>query len=118
MNTAITAGEWEEGCIKAQVQINTRFKLSLYKWIIRTCVTPYLLNPNVPDYCVKCSVEKGTLFRSLLERLRNISWKDVLDIQSQILSEKLPVCPQMCISERLEMNKTKKKTDNILSSPS
>lgn len=116
LNTEITAGEREKIGIKAQVQtINTRFKLSVYKWIIRTYVTPPLLhrfNPNVPDNCVKCSVEKGPLFRSLLERLRNTSfWKDVLDILSQISSEKLPMCPQMCILEGFKMNKTKKETE-------
>lgn len=116
LNTEITAGEREKIGIKAQVQtINTRFKLSVYKWIIRTYVTPPLLhrfNPNVPDNCVKCSVEKGPLFCSLLERLRNTSfWKDVLDILSQISSEKLPMCPQMCILEGFKMNKTKKETE-------
>ncbi len=83
LNGTITAEEWQKICLKAQTQsINTHFKLIQFKWLMRTYVTPTLLNkfnPHVPDTCVKCGM-KGTLFHCLWERPGvQIFWKEALD---------------------------------------
>uniref|UniRef100_A0A3Q3BAI7 Reverse transcriptase domain-containing protein n=1 Tax=Kryptolebias marmoratus TaxID=37003 RepID=A0A3Q3BAI7_KRYMA len=48
----ISVEEWQRACLKAQTQsINTQFKLIQYKWLMRTYVTPTLLNKfnsNIP----------------------------------------------------------------------
>lgn len=50
--------------MKAQSQTpNSNLKLIQYNWIMRAYITPVRLNKinqNIPDTCIKCSVEKGT----------------------------------------------------------
>lgn len=61
----IEEAEWATVCLKAQTQtINTRMKLLQHKWLMRMYITPEKLNkrsPDIPDTCVKCFTEKGTL---------------------------------------------------------
>ena len=102
LNAEVTIEEWGQICHKAQVQtINTRFRLRQYKWIMRTYITPSLLHhfdANIPDQCVKCDNDKGTLFHCLWD-CPNIKsfWKDVLGTLSKIISATLPECPKLCI---------------------
>lgn len=84
MNENITEDEWQSICLKAQTQtINTKFKLIQYKWIMRVYITPELLhtfNPNIPDQCIKCNLEIGTLYHCLREcpQVQHF-WEKVLD---------------------------------------
>ena len=68
---------------------------------MRTYITPSLLHhfdPNTPDQCIKCNVERGTLFHCLWKCPEIMKfWKEVLGILSQIISEDIPICPQLCI---------------------
>ena len=84
LNSVISVEDWRKACLKAQTQsINSHLKLIQYKWLMRTYVTPYLLNtfdPNNPDVCVKCGV-KGTFMHCLWECLQiQIFWTGVLNI--------------------------------------
>lgn len=84
INEDIHETDWEVACYKAQTQsINTKFKLLQYKWLMRTYLTPSRLNhifPNVPDTCVKCREEKGTLIHCLWERAKiQRFWKSVIE---------------------------------------
>ena len=58
----------------------------------------YYSLPNTPDQCIKCNVEKGTLFHCLWQCLEIMEfWKKVFNILSQIISKDIPICPQLCI---------------------
>lgn len=56
--------EWAIACSNAQSQtINTRMELLQYKWLMRTYITPEMVNkwsPGTPDTCVECLTEKGS----------------------------------------------------------
>lgn len=84
INENITEDEWQSICLKAQTQtINTRFKLIQFKWIMRVYITPELLhkfNPNIPDQCIKCNLEIGSLYHCLWKRpqVQNF-WEKILD---------------------------------------
>ncbi len=69
LQTDITEQEWETACYQAQtISINRRFKLIQYNWLMRTYITPEKLNkfnPNIPDTCIKCGTEKGTLYHCI-----------------------------------------------------
>ena len=102
LNSEISVEDWEKACYDAQTQtINTRYKLLQYKWLMRMYISPSKLhhfNPNIPDQCIKCNVEKGTLFHCLWKCPEIMKfWKEVLKILSQIVSEDIPICPQLCI---------------------
>lgn len=46
----IEEAEWAKACLKAQSQtINTCMKLLQYKWLMRTYITPEILNRWSPD---------------------------------------------------------------------
>lgn len=54
--TDFTEQKWETACY-------SRFKLIQYNRLMRTYITPEKLNrfnPNIPDTCIKCGMEKGT----------------------------------------------------------
>ena len=67
LQKGISEEDWREVCSKAQLlTINTHLILTQYNWIMRTYITPDRLNkmnPDIPDICVKCNVEKGILFQ-------------------------------------------------------
>lgn len=91
-----------------------------FKKLVEICLhfqktsNKFISEPNLMVVNVKCNVEKDKLFHCLWEcpRIMNL-WKDVLDISSKIVSEKLPICPQICIlglfPKSLNIDKTKKK---------
>lgn len=61
--------EWEMACFQAQTQtISSRCKLLQYKWLFRTYITPVKLhnfNPDIPDTCIRCTEEIGTLYHCI-----------------------------------------------------
>ena len=98
----LTEEEWSKACLLAQTQsINTNSKLLQYKWITRLYITPAKLhhfNPNIPDTCVKCKDQKGTLFHCMWECPLILSlWRQVLDLASQIIGEDVPLSPKLCL---------------------
>ena len=120
----ISEEDWSEICSGAQrLTINTHLKLIQYNWIMRTYITPERLNkmnPNIPDLCVKCNVEKGTLFHCFWNcpEIRKF-WNEVVKCISQMTLNPIPVCPELCIlnlyPEDCVLNsKEKKMTDLCL----
>lgn len=94
--------EWVQACLKAQTQtINTRLKLLQHKWLMRTYITPELLNkwsPDIPDTCVKCLTEKGTLIHCVWECPKLVTfWKRVLRTLSIITGTQIPCLAKLCI---------------------
>ena len=68
---------------------------------MRTYITPEKMckiNPDIPDTCIKCTGQKGTLFHCLWEciAIQNF-WRQVIGIISRIISKKIPICPKLCI---------------------
>ena len=102
MQENITDEEWSKACSLVQTQsINTNSKLLQYNWISRLYITPAKLhrfNSNIPDTCVKCNDQKGTLFHCMWECPRILSfWRKVLDLASQITGEEVPLSPKLCL---------------------
>lgn len=68
---------------------------------MRTYITPELLHrihPNTLDTCVKCGIQKGSLFHCLWEcTLIQEFWKEIIAIVSMFINEQLPLCPKLCI---------------------
>ena len=68
---------------------------------MRTYITPEKLNKinsNIPDSCIKCSEEKGTLFHCIWKcKHFQIFWKKIIDTTSTILHKKIPLDPEICI---------------------
>uniref|UniRef100_A0A8C6SR27 Reverse transcriptase domain-containing protein n=1 Tax=Neogobius melanostomus TaxID=47308 RepID=A0A8C6SR27_9GOBI len=98
----IDEDEWSIACLKAQTQtINTRMKLLQHKWLMRTYMTPEKLNkfsPDIPDTCVKCSTEKGTLIHCVWECPKLVAfWKLVVCTLSRIVKLQVPCTPKLCI---------------------
>jgi len=98
----IQEADWEGACFKAQTQsVNTKYKLLQYKWLMRTYLTPCRLNhiyPNVPDICVKCREEKGTLIHCLWECLKiNQFWKGVLHYIGFVVGREVPLRAKICL---------------------
>ena len=62
----VSEEEWSEACSLVKTQsVNTHSILLQYKWLSRRHITPVKLhhfNPNIPDTCIKCSHQKGSLF--------------------------------------------------------
>lgn len=98
----ISTEEWDKACLLAQIQsINTRGRLLQYKWLFRTYITPVKLNhfnPNIPDNCFKCNIERGTLFHCICEcqKLQTF-WKDTLCLISRLTECIIPVEPKLCL---------------------
>lgn len=98
----ISTEEWEKACHLAQTQsINTRGRLLQYKWLFRTYITPVKLNhfnPNIPDNCPKCNIERGTLLHCIWEckKLQDF-WKDTLRLISRLTECIIPVEPRLCL---------------------
>lgn len=90
---------------------------------MRTYITPQRLNkmnPNIPDTCVKCNVEKGTLFHCLWEcPVIKQFWNEVIKYISQMTLNPIPNCPTLCILNLYPMgcklnSKERKLTDLCL----
>lgn len=98
----ITVDDWEKACYQAQtLSINSRLKLIQYNWLMRTYITPEKLNKfnsNIPDNCIKCRTEKGTLFHCIwkCKHLQEF-WEKITDTISIIIHKKIPACPEICI---------------------
>ena len=102
LGTEISQVDWQTVCHDVQSQtINTRLKLLQFKWIMRTYITPALLHrfdSNNPDFCIKCREEEGTLFHCLWSCPKvKTFWTNITQTISEIISVKLPVCPQIFI---------------------
>lgn len=94
--------DWELACLKAQKQsINTRIKLLQSKWLMRTYITPVKLSrwsPSIPDTCIKCLEEKGTLYHCVWECPKlNEYWKTVVEALSEVVGVKVPHQTKLCI---------------------
>lgn len=94
--------EWELVCKKAHEQtINSRLRLLQYKWLMRVYVTPVRLNqynPNIPDNCIKCGEEKGTLFHCFWEcREIKAFWVIIMQTVKDIITKTLPLDPSFII---------------------
>ena len=68
---------------------------------MRIYVTPERLNkmnPNIPDICVKCNVEKGTLFHCLWDcpKIQKF-WNEVIKCISKMTLNPVPDNPALCI---------------------
>ena len=98
----VTEEEWLKACSLVQTQsINTNSKLLQYKWLTRQYITPAKLhhfNPSIPDTCIKCKHQKGSLFHCMWE-CPQVSgfWKGVLDVIGQIVGKEVPLNPKLCI---------------------
>ena len=85
----VDEADWNDACLKAQKQtISTRLKLLQYKWLTRMYITPVKLHHmsvNIPDICIKCVNEKGTLIHCLWKcpKIQDF-WKDVVKCLSKI----------------------------------
>ena len=86
----LTIEEWYKACRRAQTQTaNTRMVLLQYTWLMRVYYTAEKLNKcnrNFPDFCIKCSKERGTLFHCIWKcpRIKGF-WSDVSRIIQEIL---------------------------------
>ena len=102
LQKGILEEDWRKVCSKAQLlTINTHLRLIQYNWIMRTYNTPDRLNkmnPNIPDICVKCNVERGTLFHCQWDcpEIRKF-WNEVIECISQMTLNPVPNCPALCI---------------------
>ena len=76
-------------------------KLLQHKWLMRTYITPEKLNkwsPGIPDTCVKCSTEKGTLIHCVWECPKLVAfWKMVVQTLSKITGIQIPCVAKLCI---------------------
>ncbi len=88
--------------MKAQLQtFNSNLKLIQYNWIMRTYITPVRLNKinqNIPDTCIKCLVDKGTLLHCMWNcpKMQEF-WKEVAIFIFQMISINLPMKPEIFI---------------------
>lgn len=96
----ISIEEWERACTKAQIQtVNSRLKLLQYNWLMRSYMTPVKLNKfnnDIPDVCIKCDKEKGTIFHCLWQcsQIKDF-WEEVKQCIEEILEIKLHLEPKM-----------------------
>lgn len=98
----ITEEEWTQACSLVQTQsVNTHSKLLQYKWLSRQYITPARLhhfNPSIPDSCIKCNHQKGSLIHCMWECPQIIVfWGKVLDLISHIIGKEVPCSPKICI---------------------
>lgn len=98
----INEEDWEVARLTAQkYSINTRLKLLQYKWLIRVYITPVKLHhisPNIPDICVKCLNQKGTLIHCLWECPNvEVFWGNVVKCLSRMVENNIPLRPKICI---------------------
>lgn len=102
LNVNIPSDVWDGICTKAHVQtVNSNLKLIQYNWIMRTYITPVRLNKinqNIPDTCIKCSDDKGTLLHCMWNcpKVQEF-WKEVAIFISQMVSINLPMKPEIFI---------------------
>uniref|UniRef100_A0A3B3YM34 Reverse transcriptase domain-containing protein n=1 Tax=Poecilia mexicana TaxID=48701 RepID=A0A3B3YM34_9TELE len=102
LQTEIPEDEWNNSCLLAQMQtINTRFRLLQYKWLFRTYITPVKLhhfNSNIPDICVKCNIDKGTLFHCMWQCVElQTFWKEVIMFISRLIEQDVPMDSKLCL---------------------
>lgn len=102
LNENISLEEWEKACTWAQSKTsNTRLKLLQYNWLMRTYITPEKLNKYnsaIPDTCIKCRNEKGTLFHCIWQCIEiQEFWQEVKQNIQNILQIQLPLIPQLFI---------------------
>lgn len=122
LQTDITEQEWGRACSQAQkISINSRFRLLQYNWLMRIYITPEKLNkfnPDIPDTCIKCGKERGTLYHCLwdCECMRDF-WKRVIATVSSIVDKEIPLCPRVCIlgliPDTLELRNHERKLVNL-----
>ncbi len=98
----ISKDEWMDSCLLAQTySVNTRYRLLQYKWLMWTYITPVKLhkfNPNIPDSCLKCKQENGTLYHCVWECIETeMFWKNILAMIGKLTEENIPCDPKFCL---------------------
>lgn len=98
----ISKDEWMDSCLFAQTySVNTRCRLLQYKWLMRTYITPVKLhkfNPNIPDSCLKCKQDIGTLYHCMWECTEiQTFWKSILVMIGKLTEENVPCDPKLCL---------------------
>lgn len=64
----------------------------------------YKFNDNIPDTCIKCEQEKGTLFHSMWEREEIAKfWRGVSHAVYNMLDINLPLHPKLFILKLINM---------------
>ena len=102
MEEEIYLEDWSEACQEAQRHtVNSSLKLIQYKWLMHTYITPVKLhkfNDNIPDTCIKCDKERGTLYHCIweCEKVKPF-WQYVISMIDQILTKKLTLDPKLFI---------------------
>lgn len=106
LHTDISEVEWEKACLQTQtISINIRYKLTQYKWLIRTYITPERLNifnPNIPDTFIKCGTERGTWYHCTIYKYEDTcknfgNLERIINIVLNIINKYIPLCPKICI---------------------
>lgn len=98
----ISIEKWGEACTRAQSRTaNTRLKILQYNWLMRTYITPGKLhkyNSAIPDVCVKCEREKGTLFHCIWQCIQiQKFWQEIKQCIQNILQIQIPLVPHLFI---------------------
>lgn len=84
---------------------------------MRTYITPVKLhkfNPNIPDNCLKCKQEIGTLYHCIWEcnEIQGF-WKEIIFMIGKLVEENVPLAPKLCLFHlypvNLEVNARKRK---------
>ena len=69
--------------------------------MFRTYITPVKLhhfNPNIPDVCVKCGVDKGSLIHCMWQCPElQIFWKEVISFISRLIDCNLIMDGKLCL---------------------
>ena len=98
----VSEEEWSEACSLVKKQsVNTHSILLQYKWLSREYITPVKLHhfsPNIPDICIKCGQQKGSLFHCIWSCPQAARfWREVLNIIVRIIGKVMPTDPKLCI---------------------
>ncbi|CAI5697250.1 unnamed protein product [Oreochromis niloticus] len=98
----ISEDEWYKSCSLAQSQtINVQSQLLQYKWLTRQYITlskMHYFNSNILDTCIKCGVDRGSLFHCIWKCPHvKIFWEKVINLLSQIIGDVIPLHLKICI---------------------
>lgn len=56
------------------------------------------LNPDIPDLCIKCTEEIGTLYHCMWEcRKLQVFWREILELISKLTDSVVPIAAKMCL---------------------
>ena len=81
------------------MSINSHLKLTQYKWLMWTYVTPIDLNrynKNTPEACTKSLESRGTLFHCIWQcRKLKTFWEEVRAVVDKIISKQILLDPKL-----------------------